>query len=462
MINSTRNRATTDFMPLSEFPQPAEEASGNDLPDIRITPPGPASRSAFDRLERVECPAFAQRREAREETSGTSMTPVFFTSGKGANLFDVDGNRYVDLAAGFGSVLLGHGSASVARAIEAQSDRMLQALGDLYSADIKVALLERLASIHPGQSPRVLLCQSGSDAVSAALKTCALSTGKPGIIAFEGAYHGLGYGPLAACGLRESYRAPFAAQLNPHVSFAPYPTNDTDLERSLAAVEKALERGDVGAVIVEPILGRGGVIVPPDAFLPRLSELAHRHGALIIADEIWTGLGRCGALLRSTVVGAPIDVLVVGKGLGGGLSISACIAPDAIMQAWAQGGQVVHTSTHAGAPLPCAVAIAVLDSLRFRRLIPNATEVGARTKSYLQSILTGVPGVVEVRGAGLMLGIALESGALALRVMQRMLELGFVVTTGGLQGEVIVWTPALTIAEEQLTAAANAMKTVLT
>ncbi len=448
-------------MPLSEFPQPADEATGIDLPDIRITPPGPASRSAFDRLERVECPAFGHRRDSREQTSGVNMTPVFFTSGKGSNLFDVDGNRYVDLAAGFGSVLLGHGAASVTRAIEAQSDRMLQALGDLYSADIKVALLERLASIHPGQSPRVLLCQSGSDAITAAIKTAELSTGKPGIVAFEGSYHGLGYGPLAACGLRESYRAPFAAQLNPHVSFAPYPTNQADLDRSLATVEKALQRGDVGAVLVEPILGRGGIIVPPDGFLTSLSELAHRFGALIIADEIWTGLGRSGSMLRTTAVGAAIDILVLGKGLGGGLSISACIAPDAIMQAWARDGQVVHTSTHAGAPLPCAVAIAVLDSLRFRRLVSNSAEVGARTKTYLQGVLTGAPGFVEVRGAGLMLGVALENGALALRAMHRMLELGYIVTTGGLQNEVIVWTPALTIAEEQLTAAADAMKTAL-
>ncbi|MBK9261544.1 MAG: aspartate aminotransferase family protein [Polyangiaceae bacterium] len=448
-------------MPLSEFPQPAEEASGIDLPDIRITPPGPASRSAFDRLERVECPAFGHRREAREEASGVNMTPVFFTSGKGANLFDVDGNRYVDLAAGFGSVLLGHGAPSVARALEAQADRMLQALGDLYSADIKVALLERLASIHPGQSPRVLLCQSGSDAVSAALKTCVLATGKPGVVAFEGSYHGLGYGPLAACGLRESYRAPFAAQLNPHVTFAPYPKAETDLDASLSAVEKSLARGDVGAVLVEPILGRGGVVVPPNAFLTGLSELAHRHGALVIADEIWTGLGRTGAMLRSSAAGASADVVVVGKGLGGGLSISACIAPDAVMQAWARGGQVVHTSTHAGAPLPCAVAIAVLDSLRFRRLVPNAAEVGARTKAYLQGVLAGAPGVVDVRGQGLMLGVAFENGALALRVMHRMLELGYIVTTGGPQGEVIVWTPALTIAEEQLTAAADAMKVAL-
>lgn len=447
--------------PLSEFPQPAEELTGDQLPEIRISPPGPVSRSLSDRLERIECPAFGLRRKTREESSGSSMSPIVLASGKGANLYDVDGNRYVDLVAGFGSVLLGHGAPSVTRAIEAQSDRIIQALGDVYVADTKLALLERLASLHPGASPRVLLCQSGSDAVSAALKTAALATGKPGIVAFEGAYHGLGYGPLAACGLRESYRAPFAEQLNTHVHWAPYPGAAADLERSLEAVKAGLARGDVGAVIVEPILGRGGIVVPPDAFLPELCRLAHEAGALVIADEIWTGLGRSGSMLRSTAVNAPVDVIVLGKGLGGGLPISACIAPDEIMQAWARGGEVVHTSTHAGAPLACATAIATLDSLRFRRLVAKASEMGTRTKDYLRGLLASAPGVVEVRGEGLMLGIALESSALAFRATRRLLEAGYIVITGGRQGEVITWTPPLTIAEEQLTAAANAMKEAL-
>lgn len=447
--------------PLSEFPQAAEELTGAELPDIRNTPPGPGSKSLVDRLERVECPAFGLRRKSREASSGAEMLPIVLASGKGSNLFDVDGNRYVDLAAGFGSVLLGHGAPSVMRAIEAQGDRIIQALGDVYVADTKLALLERLASLHPGASPRVLLCQSGSDAVSAALKTAMLATGKPGIVAFEGAYHGLGYGPLAACGLRESYRAPFAEQLNTHVTFAPYPGSAADLERSLEAVKLGLAKGDVGAVLVEPILGRGGIIVPPDAFLPELCRLAHEAGALVVADEIWTGLGRSGSMLRSVAVGASIDILVLGKGLGGGLPISACIAPDEIMQAWAQGGEVVHTSTHAGAPLACATAIATLDSLRFRRLASKAEEIGGRTKDYLKALLAGAPGFVEVRGAGLMLGIVLESGALALRATRRMLEAGYIATTGGRQGEVITWTPSLTIAEEQLTAAADATKAAL-
>lgn len=447
--------------PLSEFPQAAEELTGQELPEIRVTPPGPGSKSLVDRLERVECPAFGIRRKTREETSGAEMLPIVLASGKGSNLFDVDGNRYVDLAAGFGSVLLGHGAPSVLRAIEAQTDRIVQALGDLYVADTKLALLERLASLHPGVSPRVLLCQSGSDAVSAALKTAMLATGKPGIVAFEGAYHGLGYGPLATCGYRESYRAPFAEQLNTHVTFAPFPASEADLSRSLESVKAALAKGDVGAVLVEPILGRGGIVVPPAAFLPELSKLAMEAGALLIADEIWTGLGRSGAMLRSVAMGASVDIVVVGKGLGGGLPISACIAPDAIMQAWAKDGEVVHTSTHAGSPLACATAIATLDSLRFRRLVSKAEEIGSRTMEYLRALLMGVPGFVALRGAGLMIGIELESGELGLRAMRRMLEAGYLVTTGGRAGEVLVWTPALTIAEEQLTAAANATKAAL-
>ncbi|MRG94901.1 aspartate aminotransferase family protein [Polyangium spumosum] len=448
-------------MPLSEFPAPAEEPTGEELPEIRVAPPGPASRSLLGRLERVECPAFGSRRKTREESSGAEMTPIVLASGKGANLFDVDGNRYVDLVAGFGSLLLGHGATSVTRAIEAQTDRLIQALGDVYAADIKVALLERLASLHPGSAPRVLLCQSGSDAVTAALKTVTLATGKPGVVAFEGAYHGLGYGPLAVLGLRDSYREPFSSQLNPHVKFAPYPAAEDDLDRSLGAAEKALAAGNVGAVLVEPILGRGGIIVPPERFLRDLCELAHRHGALVVADEIWTGLGRSGSMVRSTAVGASVDVLVFGKGLGGGLPIAACIAPDEVMQAWAREGEVVHTSTHAGAPLACATAIATLDSLRFRQLVTKAREIGARTKEYLAAVLAGAPGVVEVRGEGLMLGVAFESGALALHTMRRMLEAGYVVITGGQKGEVITWTPPLTIAEEQLTAAANAMKAAI-
>ncbi len=422
------------------------------------------SRSALARLEQVECPAFGRRRQDRQAESGAEMLPIVLSSGKGSNIFDVDGNRYVDLCAGFGALVLGHAATPVLRAIAGQAERLVQALGDVYAADAKVALLERLASLHPGVRPRVILGQSGSDAITAALKTARLATGKPGVVAFEGAYHGLGYGPLSACGVRPSYRIPFADQLNPRVTFAPYPRREADLDRALGAVEQALGAGDVGAVLVEPILGRGGCVVPPPGFLGGLAEAAHRHGALVIADEIWTGMGRSGAMVRSTAVGAPGDILCFGKGLGGGLSISACIAAEDIMMAWAGdgGGEgVVHTSTHAGSPLACAAAIATLDSLRFRKLPARALEMGVGAREAFRAALEGLPGVVEVRGEGLMLGIELDGGERSLRAMKGMLARGYLVITGGARSEVLTLTPPLTIREERLADAAAALREVL-
>jgi 4-aminobutyrate aminotransferase/(S)-3-amino-2-methylpropionate transaminase len=340
-------------------------------------------------------------------------------------------------------------------------ERLIMALGDVYAADAKIGLLERLASLHPGHAPKVLLGQSGSDAVTAAIKTAALATGRPGLVAFEGAYHGLGYAPLPACGLRESYRAPFAAQLNPCVSFAPYPRDEADAARSLDAIEAALRGGGAGALLLEPVLGRGGCVVPPDTFARSVCEVAHRHGALVIADEIWTGLGRAGAMTRAGAVGADVDILCFGKGLGGGMPISACVAPGAIMDAWARDDEVIHTSTHSGSPVACAAALATLDALHVQQLPARAREVGARWTEALRAALAGCPGVVEVRGAGLMIGVELESGALGLAAMRRMLAEGYLVLTGGRRGEVLTLTPALSTPEPLLSAAAQALARVL-
>jgi 4-aminobutyrate aminotransferase / (S)-3-amino-2-methylpropionate transaminase / 5-aminovalerate transaminase len=448
-------------MPLSEFPRPEETATGSDPPEVRVPPPGPTSRAMTARLAEVECPAFGQRRKDRGDVSGVELGPILLASGRGSNLYDVDANRYVDLAAGFGSVLLGHGATSVTRALEGQADRLVEALGDVYSADCKIALLERLASLHPGAKAKGLLTQSGSDAVTAAIKTAMLATGKGGLLAFEGAYHGMGYAPLPACGLRESLRAPFAEQLNPRVAFAPYPRALSDLDRALSTVEAALDDGHFGAVLVEPILGRGGCVVPPEGFLAQLCDLAHRRGALVIADEIWTGLGRSGSMVRSTAVGASPDILCFGKGLGGGLPISACVASDEVMAAWTKVPEVVHTSTHAGWPLACATAVATLDTIRFKQLVPRAREVGGRFLEQLGAELAGAPGFVEARGAGMMIGVELSDGRLATSVARAMLHEGYIVLGGGLRGETLTFTPALTIDEELLAPVARTLRKLL-
>ena len=419
---------------------------------IRVAPPGPLSLGASLRLETAESPAFGARRKSRADVAGAEMGPIVYASGEGSNVIDVDGNRYVDLAAGFGALLLGHAPTKVARALAVQTDRLWMALGDLYPSDVKVALVEKLAALYPEKGARVLLGQSGSDAIAAALKTAKLATRKPGVIAFEGAYHGLGYGPLAACGLKKSWREAFSDQLNPHVAFVPYPRAPRDLDLVLSGVEKALDRGNVGAVLIEPILGRGGCVVPPLTFLRDLAALTKKAEALLVADEIWTGLGRSGDWLASAAMGALPDLVCFGKGLGGGLPISACVGPDAIMQAWRRDAdeEVVHTATFHGAPLACATAIATLDALSADRLPARARRVGDRVRQALTNSLASVPGVGEVSGAGLMIGVELRSATVALAVQRSLLQAGYIVTSGGRAGEVLIVTPALSIAESLL------------
>jgi 4-aminobutyrate aminotransferase/(S)-3-amino-2-methylpropionate transaminase len=365
---------------------------------------------------------------------------------------DVDGNRYVDLAAGFGALLLGHGHPAISQALHGQAGRLWQALGDVHPADVKVALLERLAQLvgHPGALG--ILGQSGADAVSAALKTAMLATGKPGVIAFRGAYHGLSYGPLAACGLRSGYREPFAVQLNPEVHFVDYPDDADRAVGALAAVKRELLGGRVGAVLVEPILGRGGCIVPPDDFMPELVHLARSAGALVVADEIWTGLGRAGRWLYSSSDRVAADLICLGKGLGGGLPISACVGTAAVMRAWCREPEVVHTSTFAGAPLACATALATLDQIERDGLIERSARLGEEWRRELARRLERHGGVT-VRGAGLMLGVDLgQHGVSAAQVAQALLGRGFITSTGGGGREVLVLTPALTVTEAQLEA----------
>lgn len=436
-----------------------DEGLAADAPRLLTAVPGPRSIEAAAALDAIECPAFADRRKRRAQAASEpaeSDAPIVLASGAGATIEDVDGNRFVDLAAGFGAAILGHGPSPAHEAARAQLDTLVQGLGDMIPSDRKVALCRELVRLHPDPAARVLLGQSGADAVTAAIKTATLVTGRPGLVAFAGAYHGLSYAPLAACGFRPSFREPFAAQLNAHVSFAPYPRGEAELGAALAAVEAALAAGDKAAVLVEPILGRGGVVVPPAGLLPALRELTRAAGALLIADEIWTGMGRSGALVASRA--ADPDLICLGKGLGASFPISACVGSAAAMEGWARGGEVLHTSTHAGAPLACAAALATLATVRARGLDARALEVGARARAALADATRGLPAVVDVRGRGLILGVELASGALGLALHRRLLQRGWLTTVGGRAGEVIVLTPPLDVPERLLVRFAAAFR----
>ena len=421
----------------------------------------------MDALAQTECPALTARRARQAETSGASYDPIVWARARGVNVEDVDGNVFVDLTAGFGAAAIGHGHPDVVEAIRQQTERLLHALGDVHPSDVKIALLSRLARLAPFPDARVILGLSGADAIEAALKTAVLSTGRSGVLAFVGGYHGLSYGALAECGYKESFRAPFAEQLGRHVTFAPYPAvgEAGTQHHALAAIAEiwAAAKTPIGAVLFEPAQGRGGMVFPPRGFLEGLGELARERGALLIADEIFTGLGRCGTTWLSVAEGVVPDLVVTGKALGGGMPISACLGRSEVMRAWGTpGGEAIHTSTFLGHPLACAAALASLDVLEREGLAERAVRIGEPFRDRLRALLTKHHFVRGVRGVGLMIGVELDGGARGLRIVRRLLERGYLVLPAGPDARVLSLTPPLSISETLLDAFAVALDEVLT
>jgi 4-aminobutyrate aminotransferase-like enzyme len=429
---------------------------GSCLPDVRVRPPGPASRALAARLRTVE---------SRNVTALSDEWPVFWEEARGANVRDSDGNVYLDLTGAFGVALLGHGHPGVREAVHGQADRLIHGMGDVHPPALKLPLLERLHALSPWPQTRTILSSTGSEAVESALKTAQMATGRSGVLAFSGGYHGLTLGSLSVTE-RRMFRAPFASRLYDGVAFAPFPdpvrlgaeAGPASLERVAELLASGAPNGDgIGAVIVEPVQGRAGVRVAPDGFMSRLSELAAEAGALVIADEIFTGLGRCGAHLASARVGLRPDVVCLGKGLVGGLPLSACLARGDVMDAWPESeGEALHTSTFLGHPLACASGLAVLGALDGEAVVDRARILGARMVRELRERLAGLPGVVDVRGLGLMIGIELvEKGGSqpreggAVRVAEAALQEGLLLLPSGEAGHVVGLSPPVELSEEQ-------------
>ena len=409
--------------------------------------PAAAGQAWVERLAATECPALTTRRKRREERTGASHDPIVWVEAQGANVVDADGNRYVDLTSGFGVAFVGHRHPDVVVAVKRQADRLLHALGDLHPSDVKVELLERLCRLAPWPNARAMLSLSGADAVTAALKTAVMATGKTGVIAFEGSYHGLTYGPLSVSGYADRFREPFRAQLPSDVHFASWPEQSTGVDAALATLPR--DWSGIGAMIVEPVQGRAGVRVPPKGFLEALKRACESHGALLIVDEIFTGVGRCGAWWRSVEDGVTPDVICLGKALGGGLPVSACIASEDVMRAWGDPDrEAIHTGTFYGDPLGSAAALATLDVIEREKLIDKAANRGNEFAAALGG--GGLPGVLQVRHAGLMLGLQLEAPMQALTVTRALLERGYLVLPAGANADVLQLAPPVTLGDVQL------------
>ena len=407
---------------------------------------GPSSRAFAQRLSLVESPGVTTLEED---------WPIFWERASGWTVTDTDGRDYIDLTSAFGVANIGHAHPDVVAAVQHQSATLMHGMGDVHPPAVKVRLLETLAGIAPESLTLGVLGLNGGDAVEAALKCAAIVTGRPGVIAFGGGYHGLTGGALSVTSRRD-FRDPFSARVSALTTFLQYPRTEaemgyvlTDLDRRLSSKSSGLL--PCGALIVEPIQGRGGVVVPPSGFLTLIRELCDRHGMMMIVDEIFTGFCRTGHWFGVQFEDVIPDLLCVGKGMGGGMPLSACLGHSESLGAWpAATGEALHTATFLGHPVSCAAAIATVAVLQKESLAQRAKNIGEHIRRVLEDADIG-----EVRGRGAMQGLVIGDGERAIRAVKRALAHGVVLLPSGDHGEVISLTPPLTISPEALDHALN-------
>ncbi len=409
----------------------------SNLPPALVTPiPGPRSRALARRLGAVEC---------RNIICVDPEPPIFWERASGSNVWDVDGNRFVDLTSAFGVSNVGHAHPRVSRAVAEQAERLLHAMGDVHPCEVRVELLEALARHFPGGVPaRAMLGSSGSDAVEMALETALLATRAPGVVAFEGAYHGLSLGARDAT-WRPMFREPFAARLPGLTAFARF-GEAKDVRRAAQSCA-----APVGALLVEPIQGRGGERIPPDGFLSELRAICDGEGWLLIADEVYTGFGRTGRWFACDHEGVIPDLLCVAKGLASGMPISACLGRAEIMDAWpASDGEALRTQTFLGHPPSCAAALASIAILEEEKLVERAAELGTFALERLREHCDGRPQIQDVRGRGLLLALEVDTPERANRACARALAAGVIALPSGDDGRALAICPPLSIDRDLL------------
>jgi|TARA_B110000037_G_scaffold85564_1_gene101441 4-aminobutyrate aminotransferase-like enzyme len=411
------------------------------LPEILSEVPGKKSLEWARRLSEVEC---------RNTTYLGDDWPIFWKKAEGVNVWDVDGNRFLDMTSGFGVAGLGYGFTG--DALREQSASLVHAMGDVHPARVKVELCEALSEITfekwVGEKGKCLFGNSGFEAVEAALKTAVIATRRSGILSFEGGYHGLGYGALLGQGI-DWFREPFEGQMAKVTQRLSFPRTEEELDKFTDELWK-LDGLAIGAVLVEPIQGRGGIVVPPKGFLKILREWCDTVGAILIFDEIYTGFWRTGKMFACEWEGVVPDLICLGKALSGGFPISVCVGRAEVMDAWPPSeGEALHTSTFLGNPMGCAMAIEAIR--RYRE--PRTESVVEAAATNLQEALAGLGTlncVKEIRGRGLMMGVETDSGDRVLEAVKGLLRDGVIALPDGPIGDVVAMTPPLSISREEV------------
>jgi 4-aminobutyrate aminotransferase len=393
------------------------------------------------------------------------LEPIVYDRAEGANVYAEDGRRYIDCFSGISVVNAGHGHPKVREAAKVQIDRLIHASSYSYYVQPVADLAERLAAVTPGRLQKTFFANSGAEGIEAAVRMAKAFTGRHEFIALERSFHGRSAGTLSVTGnmSRKTRGGPYLSG----VAFAPTPypyrsrfgsDPETVAEQAAAAVEDVIRyhtSGDVAAFIAEPVMGEGGIIVPPRSYLPRVKEILDRYGVLLIADEVQCGFGRTGKLFAVEHFGVEPDILVSAKGIADGFPLSATIARPEVADAFRPGE---HLSTFGGNPVSCAAAIANVDVMLSEDLPGRAARLGEQAMSTLRSQARDLESVGEVRGLGFMIGVELvksratkqPDAALARAVRDFCRERGVLIGVGGADGNVLRLQPPLVIEEQDL------------
>jgi acetylornithine/N-succinyldiaminopimelate aminotransferase len=378
----------------------------------------------------------ARKIEAQHFIPVVNRYPVVMAEGHGARLTDTEGREYLDLMAGWAVCCLGHSHPALVEAIREQAGRLMQTTNIFYN-EPQLELIERMSRLSGDALPQGFLTSSGTEAMEGAIKLCHRATGRAKYVSTTNSFHGRSLGALRLIG-QVKHRDAYAALL-PDSTVVPF----DDLDAARAAVDE-----DTAAFVVEPIQGEGGVNVPTDGYLAGLREICDAKGALLVFDEIQTGIGRCGTLLGYQHEDATPDVITLGKGLGGGFPAAGFACTDAVAETVSIGD---HGTTYGGNPLACAAANAVLRTVVEEKLHERAAALGEKLMERLRGFAAEHPDRVDsVRGRGLLVGLVLNDPDHAATIAPKALERGVLVNVTA--GRVVRFFPALNIPEADLDA----------
>jgi 4-aminobutyrate aminotransferase len=357
--------------------------------------------------------------------------------GKGCYLFGTDGKKYLDFSSGIAVCATGHAHPKVVAAASKQLSNLIHICIGVANYDPYITLAEKLSRVVPIKNAQFFLCQSGSEAVESAIKLAKYVTKKPGLIALRGAFHGRTLGALSLTTSIMIYLHGYEPLL-PQVYIA---------KPELKAVEKLLKTKKIAGLIFEPILGEGGYVMQDKTFVKGLRRLCSKYGALLIVDEIQSGIARTGKWFAIEYFGVRPDIICMAKGIASGFPLGAIAASASIMKKWSPGA---HGGTFGGNPVCCAAAIATLEVIKEQKLMQNAKRMGNYLKKSLLKLQAKYPVIKDIRGLGLMIGVDLQDADKVSKIMNFCLKHGLVLISTGGGGTVIRMVPALIVKKPEI------------